>query len=147
MDHHFVTLAWMEEKWPLYKKNEVFPAHRSNREGYAIAFEVGTLRILLGILRGKRGGASGEIVVVDTSQKIEVDKLLCVGCQSLHGFFMDRIRGHYADFDQYCPQLLVEMMKRLTDDSELIKTLATEIGFTESSVVTVSGGIPSLGKR
>lgn len=153
MDHHYNTLAWMAKQWPEYKKEVPFSAKVGTRSGYAIAFEVGILQVLFTCLKGRRGGMSGGLIVVDTAQPIEVDKLLCSNLnlfrtdQPIQSFWTMTIQNPSFDFDEACPQFLIKKMTEWKANPELIRTMAIITGFGVCSVVTVSGGAPSLGKR
>jgi hypothetical protein len=148
MDHQFKILHWFGQKWSDYKKDEPFKATVGNRNGYAIAFEVGSLRVLFAATMGPKGGITGALVVMDTSQQIEIDRLLCSDfaiMRSENPIVQLDIAVHIdkQDFNQAAPEFLADTMCKWKKNPTLVTTMADLIGFGQPSVETVTGGTVS----
>lgn len=147
MEDIFETLEWAEKFWSKCQKNTPCEIVCNSRKGYAIAFEAEKLQVLLGVLRGPKGGVSGVFYVVDPTQSVRVEQLLCAHNSSPDGQFVDLIRQHINEFNEYCPTFLVKMMEEFKVKPVMIRTLAAQIGCGNVSVRACFVGLPSLGRR
>ena len=147
MEHHFKILEWFEEKWPGYPKDIVFPGRVGNAHGYLIAFEVSPYRVLFGAMQGSRGGITGILVVVNPTQPVEIDRLLCSDATIRREEPISHLDllVHYnkQDFNEVCPEYLIDTMREWKDAPGLVATMADIVGFGQPSVLTLAGGAVS----
>lgn len=136
------------ENWFNYPKDTPFTVTLGNRVGYAIASAISTLRVLFAATKGTRGGISGQLVVIDSSQQVEIDQLLCSNLDIMRS--EDPIRQLHLrvtinkeDFDRICPLYLATKMEEWKKDPKSLITLAAIVGFGQPSVATVQGGTVS----
>jgi hypothetical protein len=118
------------------------------REGYAIAFQVGMVQVLFAVFQGQRGGLSGLLTVVDLSQQIEINKLICCNDnllpseQPIEGLYYG-IRFSKKTFHDAGPRYLIQKMDEWKNNPALLMSIANYVGFGEHSVHTLAGGAVS----
>lgn len=143
MKQYFEILSWFISNWTGYAKDEVFSVSSGNRSGHTIAFQTDSLKILMGILRGSKGGIYGFLMIVDPTQQIEVDKLVCCDSSIRGGLgsVVDiEVNREKKDFDDVARKWLINTMTEWKHDPALARTEADVIGFGKTSVFAFSGG-------
>jgi hypothetical protein len=139
-------------------KNELLELKLSNvsPEGRVIGFMcvLDYLRVMVAIEIGKRKGLKERIVCIDTDQKFTLDRLLINSVSVIgsgHLLEMSELRSEVkrgADTEMLCLKTLQEQMEKMCEDREWYVSRLRSIPRTiKSSVSTLSGGLPSLGKN
>lgn len=129
MDQYFDMLSSINELWPKYPKDEIFPVNLGNRTGYALASEIDNLQVTYGYTIGPRGGVKKFLVVIDPSQSITIDQIICFNCS---------ISAHGEEYPDSAPILFT--IKRWKENPELLRIEANIAGFGNTSVPAISGG-------
>ena len=148
MEEYLETLSWFGKRWPKYTKDEIFSATVGKRNGHAIAFETGGLQVLLSILKGPKGGITSLLIIVDPSQPIEVDKLICCD-YSIRSSVWISLRAYVEvhiekkGFDNVASKLILATMRDWKINPDLARAEADIIGFGETSIPAFSGGLVS----
>ncbi|HEY4498954.1 MAG TPA: hypothetical protein VJH94_02720 [Candidatus Paceibacterota bacterium] len=144
--HQLRILEWFGRNWPNYPKDSVFAVNIGTKQGYAIAFETHPLRVLLGAVKGPKGGLYGILIVVDPTQKILIDQLLCSSTQIGTSETLDmlslwlELKPYAANFDEKCPNHLLRTSQKMKDNPESVRTTADIIGSEPCPVITTKAG-------
>ena len=121
-------------KWPTYRKDEIFEAEIGRRKGYAVATEVDQLQVLFGTMKGPRGGITDFLIVIDHSQKVEVDKVVCCN------WSIDDQRVFLEDFDSRAQDRVLRTLEGWKANPQVLRTRADVVGFGKTSIPALSGG-------
>jgi hypothetical protein len=145
MNEYLDTLSWFNTSWQNHPKNRIFTAKIDSRDGYAAAFETGDLQVLLGIFKGPKGGITSLLMIVDPSQLIEVDRLVCCNCSIGSTRWISSMAHHEVnrengDFSDVASRLILYTMTEWKNNPELARSEADMIGFGKTSISAFSGG-------
>lgn len=138
-------LSLFNKSWAECTKDKVYHTTIGNRTGYAVAFETSSLQVLLGIVKGPKGGITSFLIIVDPSQPIEVDKLICCDCSIGSGAWIGLsvhvdVNMQKKDFNDVAPKLIIETMNDWRHNPNHARAMADIIGFGQTSVHAFSGG-------
>ncbi len=131
----FKGLEWFNENWPNYKKREMFRVEMYKKEGYAVAFEVDPLRVLVVYLIGQEGGLHGALVISDPRQRVDDDKLLCFSMDvSYKSDMMREFKRKYKssgpNLEKACKESFAELQAKLLEDPNAIVAIAKAAGIS-----------------
>lgn len=149
-------VEFFEDIWSQLPKNVLQEESPSGRkEAIWFACEVGPLRLFLAALIGPRGGLRESIVVIDPAQRITVDRLqLAEVTDSGDGHLLPlrkmryQVRRQQQDPVELCRERMATLLQNILADPEAsVSRLRKMDAFKSSSLPTLSGGLPDLGKR
>lgn len=145
------------EWWPSLEVGKILCKHAENNTYIMTAFRIGTMRIILELAVGKRGGLTEEVHIIDDAKKgtarlIVSKKYGTMESGALVDLWALRARKkeehlERVDIVKACADALVDFIKM--DQKEVLSRiyLATLDDDDDLPITTVSGGLSSLGKR
>ncbi len=144
-----------EANWALLPKEKISEeCLRSGETALWFCAEFGQRRFVLTLVVGKKGGVAEEIFIIDPTQKIVADRLQVADRCIHNSHFVDLqglrelIRKDKSTAKIICRKHLEDVLGGMQKDVDWITTrLRSEERHTSESIPSVSGGLPSLGKR
>jgi hypothetical protein len=148
------TLVAVKEIWVKTPKGVVSEDLLDTSEkAIRIAGDAGPYRVVLQVIIGKRGRLTEYVMAFDPSQRIEIDQFYAFSKNARGGYILplDDMRKQIragSPAPEVCKKTLEKAYKALRKHPRRTKwMLKNAHDATSRSIHTVSGGLPTLGKR
>ena len=144
----------LEALWDLLPKSAVTAKSKRKIHYFTLAFLLmGRLKVILRVALGPKGGVREEICVVDTRARLETDRLITDTTNAMGEVvallaLRESMKRGEASPEALCREALIEAMQRTERDPARFEAHARALGRQEGmSIITISGGLPNLGRK